>query len=175
MSTHPTYSIKTVEDFLIVPADRVSTCLSEFILWIETAKQCKELFSVAADCLFHESAPEMQFAEFIWIDDGEKNITIKMQQYAKDAEEDSLTSKFLEPMWQPLFDLMDQEHGVTLLETECGDIAEAVDESRIKDGVPIFTLQKYLRALSQEELLTIGHDIARHCGHELRPIQSSSS
>lgn len=39
-----------------------------------------------------------------------------------------------DPYWQPLFDLMSDEHHLTLIESEMQDIAAAVDECRSVDA-----------------------------------------
>lgn len=40
----------------------------------------------------------------------------------------------IEPYWQPLFDLMSDEHHLTLIESEMQDIAAAVDQCRRADS-----------------------------------------
>lgn len=39
----------------------------------------------------------------------------------------------MESYWWPLWKLLHEEHGLTLLESECADIARAVDEVRRRD------------------------------------------
>lgn len=59
------YSIRTVHDFLKVPADRLGTCLLEFNSWLALIAATKDLPGV-------RSIPQ----SYEWIDDGLRNMNI---------------------------------------------------------------------------------------------------
>lgn len=43
MTEHPTYMVKTVNDFLQVPEDRRAMCLQEFTVWLAVAENARRL------------------------------------------------------------------------------------------------------------------------------------
>jgi hypothetical protein len=59
------YEIRTVEDFLAVPQDKLSECLRDFKQWVELAYELNALFGEGA----------MVKTEFIWFDDGIEGIS----------------------------------------------------------------------------------------------------
>jgi hypothetical protein len=69
------YKIKTIEDFLKVPPDRLEVCLQEFKTWCEMTRPLEDAIKAVADCLYEKI--ELGFERgFTWIDDGERNVTI---------------------------------------------------------------------------------------------------
>ncbi len=72
------YEIKTIDDFLKVPADRIDDCLAEFKTWYEVTQPLESLIIEVSKTL-NGGAVEMKFNRgFTWIDDGNKNIGIKL-------------------------------------------------------------------------------------------------
>ena len=55
------YEIRTVEDFLKVPPDRITDCLAEFAEWIEMMRGIQK--------------PYLAY-EFLWVDDGKRNVAV---------------------------------------------------------------------------------------------------
>jgi hypothetical protein len=72
----PTYEIKEVRDFSKIPIERMSDCLEEFAQWIALLKT----FELLADTLpaDQREAMALQSAQFVWIDDDRKDITIRV-------------------------------------------------------------------------------------------------
>ena len=60
MSEHKQYEIKTVQDFLKVPEEKLGHCLQEFTLFIASIYPYKPLFDTGA-----------VIPAFVWIDDGQ--------------------------------------------------------------------------------------------------------
>lgn len=74
---HPQYTIQTVGDFLKVPEDRLDACLEEFKTFLEQGHAFMEMANALAGIL---GADKLKNAVkgFVWIDDGEKNVTIRI-------------------------------------------------------------------------------------------------
>lgn len=74
---HPQYTIQTVGDFLKVPEDRLDACLEEFKTFLEQGRAFMEMANALAGIL---GADKLKNAVkgFVWIDDGEKNVTIRI-------------------------------------------------------------------------------------------------
>jgi hypothetical protein len=74
---HPQYTIQTVGDFLKVPEDRLDACLEEFKTLLEQGRAFMEMANALAGIL---GADKLKNAVkgFVWIDDGEKNVTIRI-------------------------------------------------------------------------------------------------
>lgn len=74
--TDKIYKIKSIEDFLQVPADRLVACLEEFKVWCEITTPLIEGTRAMASAIgVNES--DLKFSHgFTWIDDGERNVTI---------------------------------------------------------------------------------------------------
>lgn len=65
------YDIKTVQDFLKVPEDRIADCLAEFKEGLDIARPFIEISEMLGT--------DNIFPQFTWIDDGEKNKTIHVE------------------------------------------------------------------------------------------------
>ena len=67
------YTIKTVQDFLTIPEDRLSDCIKEFEESIKMAHAFKNI-QTAID----KNAP-FDWPYFKWIDDGKKAVHLKIK------------------------------------------------------------------------------------------------
>ncbi len=74
---HPQYTIQTVGDFLKVPEDRLDACLEEFKTFLEQSRSFMEIANVMADLVGADKSKNV-VKGFVWIDDGEKNVTIRV-------------------------------------------------------------------------------------------------
>ena len=74
---HPQYTIQTVGDFLKVPEDRLDACLEEFKTFLDQSRAFMEMANALAGIM---GADKLKNAVkgFVWIDDGEKNVTIRI-------------------------------------------------------------------------------------------------
>ena len=77
MSEHPEYRIASIADFLKVPEDRLTACLEEFEDWVCILR--------ATDALIRTLAPDhptdsplVTEQSFTWVDDGARNITMRL-------------------------------------------------------------------------------------------------
>lgn len=86
MSEHPQYDIRTVQDFLQVPEPRRAICLKEFATWLKIHDAVVTLLTPPE----HPNA--VQWTYFRWIDDGERNVSIKMEVVAGSIAKDSAGS-----------------------------------------------------------------------------------
>jgi hypothetical protein len=75
--TCKTYEIKTVNDFLQIPENRLSACLKEFKIAISFGIACRDLQKI-----MDKDAP-FNFPYFKWIDDGKKTAKIKFEELVK--------------------------------------------------------------------------------------------
>ena len=73
MSEPAKYEIRSVNDFLKVPEDRIEDCLQEFHTALEMHRAMKGLVDMVAG---HDI--DTTFPCFTWIDDGERNATLNM-------------------------------------------------------------------------------------------------
>lgn len=81
MSPHPTYAIRTVADFLLVPEDRLDECLREFRICVQMARASMDLLNATARGMDIKDLPEgdlFAFTVFRWIDDDAGNITVNI-------------------------------------------------------------------------------------------------
>ena len=69
------YTIKEVNDFLELPDDRIEDCLKEFKTFIVLAKRQRTVTIELAKAI-QIDADVSTDNTFVWIDDGENNITI---------------------------------------------------------------------------------------------------
>lgn len=74
---HPQYTIQTVGDFLKVPEDRLDACLEEFKTFLEQSRSFLTMADAMADLLGADKS-QNAVQGFVWIDDGEKNVTIRI-------------------------------------------------------------------------------------------------
>ena len=74
---YPQYTIQTVGDFLKVPEDRLDACLEEFKTFLEQSRSFMKVADTLAD-LFGADKSQNAVKGFTWIDDGEKNVTIRI-------------------------------------------------------------------------------------------------
>lgn len=77
-SAPPSYEIKTVQDFLLVPADRLEACLSEFRDYLEYARDIMELAKLAGEIVGAKET-ESSVGSFNWTDDGIRKGTIHIE------------------------------------------------------------------------------------------------
>ena len=77
---HPQYTIQTVGDFLKVPEDRLDACLEEFKTFLEQGRAFMAFMEMANALAGIMGADKLKNAVkgFVWIDDGEKNVTIRI-------------------------------------------------------------------------------------------------
>lgn len=74
------YEIKTISDFLLVPADRLDDCLEEFKTWCQITTPLTDATRALADAIGLEGK-QIEFVHgFTWIDDGEKNISVNFDE-----------------------------------------------------------------------------------------------
>ena len=69
------YTIKTLEDFLTVPEDRLEDCLKEFKSFIEILRPIKDLIKATGDTFGVEAGAIAE--AFVWIDDDKGNVTVR--------------------------------------------------------------------------------------------------
>jgi hypothetical protein len=74
---HPQYTIQTVGDFLKVPEDRLDACLEEFKTFLEQSRSFMEIANALAGIMGADKS-QNAVKGFVWIDDGEKNVTIRI-------------------------------------------------------------------------------------------------
>jgi len=74
---HPQYTIQTVGDFLKVSEDRLDACLEEFKTFLEQERSFMEMANAMADLIGADKS-QNTVKGFVWIDDGEKNVTIRI-------------------------------------------------------------------------------------------------
>ncbi len=79
--TPPTYDIRTVADFLLVPEDRLDVCLHEFRIMLEMARNAKIVLEAVTDEVTQsKGAVRFDFMNcFHWIDDGEGTVDVHVQ------------------------------------------------------------------------------------------------
>ena len=63
------YHIRNLKDFVNVPKDRIGKCLQEFETSLEAVRAAIKMTSFDA----------VKYPEFVWIDDGKKNIKLKFE------------------------------------------------------------------------------------------------
>ena len=71
------YLLTEFNDFLKVPPDRLETCLKEFSEAVLMASAAKQLALALGD------TESVKFTRLEWNDDGEKNLTMKINIEAK--------------------------------------------------------------------------------------------
>lgn len=73
------YKIETVNDFLMLPVDKIDACLSEFATalerTIEMKAEAEELARLLGGLVFTN---EITMPSFTWIDDGKTDQTYKI-------------------------------------------------------------------------------------------------
>lgn len=74
---HPEYTIKEVGDFLQVPEDRLDACLEEFKTFLQVSRSFMEMTNAMAGLLGADKSQNV-LQSFVWIDDGERNVTINI-------------------------------------------------------------------------------------------------
>lgn len=67
------YEIRTLEDFLKVPADRLPECLRDFGDWLALARRKGEVDKILTEAVGVETDLAMDF--FHWIDDGQRGVS----------------------------------------------------------------------------------------------------
>lgn len=77
-SAPPSYEIKTVQDFLLVPEDRLEACLSEFRDYLEYARDIMELAKLAGEIVGAKET-KSSVGSFNWTDDGLRKGTIRIE------------------------------------------------------------------------------------------------
>jgi hypothetical protein len=74
---HPQYIIQTVGDFLKVPEDRLDACLEEFKTFLEQSRAFTKAADTLEDLIGGDKSKTV-VQSYVWIDDGEKNVTIRI-------------------------------------------------------------------------------------------------
>lgn len=74
----PRYEIKTVQDFLTVPVDRLEACLTEFRDYLEYARDIMELAKLAGEMVGAKET-KTSVGSFNWCDDGIRKGTINVE------------------------------------------------------------------------------------------------
>lgn len=80
-ATHQTYEIRTVADFLKVPAERRRICLREFDAWCALQEGVTDLLCAASGALDGDLTPadlHWQNEVFRWNDDGEACLSVQI-------------------------------------------------------------------------------------------------
>jgi hypothetical protein len=81
-ATGCTYEVRTVKDFLLIPADRRFIALREFHSWLHVQQAFMDLLLAAAESLGTPiPAESMKFNNdvFRWVDDGKATIGINIK------------------------------------------------------------------------------------------------
>jgi hypothetical protein len=74
----PTYTIRTLNDFLAVPEDCLDECLRDFALSVVGARHAKAaILAMAAEILIPEDA--VMLKSFRWTDDGERAARMEFE------------------------------------------------------------------------------------------------
>ena len=77
------YEIVNIKDFLMVPEDKLDVCLDEFKTFLEVMRPFQVVMREVADGISgKETNLKMEVNKFIWNDDGEKKLTL----YINDIE-----------------------------------------------------------------------------------------
>ena len=85
----PTYTLRTVGDFLAVPVDRLDACLADFRDSIEAAKGIREAVVAITE---QEHGPGCVGPEVLalnawtWTDDGERKMNVRFNAMEKAAD-----------------------------------------------------------------------------------------
>jgi hypothetical protein len=70
------YEIKTVADFLKVPANRVEACLTDFRDWLTLGHNARAMANIVEQAFeVPDGTMTMQFTRFMWIDDDVPGIS----------------------------------------------------------------------------------------------------
>ena len=77
MSDGKEYSIAQLDDFLKVPVDRLDDCLTEFRDYLNCLRISAETFQDFAKSMGAKG--EVSLGEFVWIDDGKRDVTVRLQ------------------------------------------------------------------------------------------------
>lgn len=73
------YEICTLDDFQKVPEDRLDDCLFEFKTAVNMQRSMSEIFKAVGEGLgLPSELINGSMPRFVWIDDGERNATIRM-------------------------------------------------------------------------------------------------
>lgn len=76
MSESKRYEIKTLQDILEIPEDRMDAFMPDLKAWHQQVHAWKELLTATADALEVPAEFEVASQGMIWIDDDERKITI---------------------------------------------------------------------------------------------------
>ncbi|MEX3764491.1 hypothetical protein [Paraburkholderia phenoliruptrix] len=68
--TNKEYPIKSLEDFLMVPEDKIDACLSDFKTWLSLARQSAPVTALLQAIAPAEISAVFATHSFTWIDDG---------------------------------------------------------------------------------------------------------
>jgi hypothetical protein len=74
----PKYEIKTVQDFLKVPEDRLEECLKEFRDYLDIARSVSKLVKATGE-LLGAKGTEAEVGCFNWCDDGIRKGTLRLE------------------------------------------------------------------------------------------------
>ena len=69
------YEIKTVADFLSVPAEKRAECLADFQQWLAMADQHQEIESLLDQMAQTSGAFSTCRDTFVWVDDGQRGVS----------------------------------------------------------------------------------------------------
>ena len=69
------YEIKTVADFLSVPAEKRAECLADFSQWLSIVDEHKEIESLLDQIAGTDGAFSTMTDRFIWIDDSKRCVS----------------------------------------------------------------------------------------------------
>jgi len=72
----PQYRIGHVRDFLAVPEDRLSDCLTEFADFLGLARDTLEMVKTIGEIVGEDAGGEV--GAFTWVDDGARNKTVRL-------------------------------------------------------------------------------------------------
>ena len=70
------YNIKSVNDFLSVPLNRIDDCLSEFKEFLELAHELKAMAATIGELTGSDGSSDV--TGFVWIDDGKRDKIIRL-------------------------------------------------------------------------------------------------
>ena len=69
----PEYPVKTVTDFLAVPADKIDACLADFAMWVRMCHMKAEI-DAGIEGLLGVALP-LRTDSFLWVDDGQTGVS----------------------------------------------------------------------------------------------------
>lgn len=83
------YELKTLKDILEIPEDRMDDFLPELKVWHQQVHAWRKFFAATADALNMPHEFEVATQGMTWIDDGKRDITVKLEATPAPKEENT--------------------------------------------------------------------------------------